>query len=70
MHRKTSNLTPELFRERQAQLGWTNAKTADRLHVSESTIEKWRSGAVAIPATAAALFEVVWTGELRAAARG
>lgn len=68
MPAKPAALSASKFRAHQANMGWTNAKAADRLHVCVSTIEKWRAGAVPIPGTAAALLLAIMRYEM--AARG
>lgn len=65
--RSASTMKPAAFRKLQAKLAWTNQKIADRLHVSLSTIEKWRAGTVPIPPTASALLLAIAPTELRAA---
>ena len=69
MPAKPQAMTAAEFKSRQALMRWTNPQTAERLHVSLSTIEKWRAGAVPVPGTAAALLIAVMA-EKRAALRG
>jgi transcriptional regulator with XRE-family HTH domain len=59
-------MTPEQFKDLQAAAGWTNAKIADRLRVSEPTVERWRTGKTRIPGPVELLLPQLVRTETRA----
>ena len=58
-------MLPAEFKRLQESVGWSNRKVADRLGVSDSSIDKYRSGAVEIPGPVARLLPIIVTDELR-----
>ena len=65
-------ITADDIKETQAIIGWTNAKLAARMYVTESTVEKWRAGSVKMGPAEVMLFKAVTAPALRAvrASRG
>ena len=60
-------ITAEDIKDTQAAIGWTNAKLAGRMYVTESAVEKWRSGKVKMGPAEVLLFKAVTKNDLRAA---
>ena len=42
-------MTPELFKEKQAEIGWTNRRLAQYLDKTEQSVSNWRMGRQGIP---------------------
>ncbi len=55
------------LRETQALIGWGNAKVAERMRVSLSTVEKWRSGSARMSFADTFLFKAITRADLRMA---
>lgn len=61
------SITAADIKETQAAIAWTNAKLAERMYVTESTVEKWRAGKVKMGPAEVVLFKAVTRHDLRAA---
>lgn len=51
-------ITEEDFKRLQAEIGWTNAETAENVGVTLKAVEHWRSGRRGIPEPVARLVRV------------